>query len=124
MYNSLLYLFTHSKQRRAEQDPNSILNYYKKMVKLRKSDDLFTYGTYNLILEKHPAVYAYTRTLEEKTAVIISNLTDQPQEIDLGILAIAADDLKLANYEVEDHQVTSNLILKPFEARIYKWENE
>jgi len=102
-----------------KKDPDSILNFYKEMIKLRKSDDLYIYGTYDLIAEDHPAIYAYTRMLNTKKAIIISNMTNKTQQINLETLSVAANNLKLSNYQGISHHTTNKLELRPFEARIY-----
>ena len=104
-----------------ENDEDSILSFYKKMICLRKSDDLYTYGTYQLLLEEHPTVFVYTRTLEDKTAVIICNLGTAMETIDLGSLNISSQQLKLANYKVAAHVATHEITLKPFETRVYQF---
>ena len=39
--------------------------------------------------------------------------------VDLGQLSVSAEQLLLANMPVEDHAIVTELVLKPFEARIY-----
>lgn len=104
-----------------QQDESSVLHFYKKMIKLKKSDEIFTYGTYDLILEDHPAIYAYTRSLDVEKVVVFSNLTADTVtwEEDLSI-AFESNQLLLANYEVDNHDSTSILTLKPFETRVYR----
>ena len=58
-----------------EKDENSILNFYKKMIQLKKREDVFTYGIYDLLLEKDKQIYAYTRTGENTSMVVITNLS-------------------------------------------------
>ncbi len=89
------------------------------MIALRKSDDVFIYGKYELILENHPNVYAYLRILDGKSALVLCNLTDTETMVDLGQLSVSAEQLLLANMPVEDHAIVTELELKPFEARIY-----
>ena len=102
-----------------EEDSDSILNFYKEMVTLRKSDDVFMYGTYDLVQENHPEIYAYTRTLGEKHVVILCNLKGKDTSIDLENMSVSSDQLLLANIPVEEHESMSELSFKPFEARIY-----
>ena len=64
------------------KDKNSILNFYKKLIKLRKSNETFIYGKYELILKDHEQIYAYTRIHEEDKYIIICNLSDQIAEYD------------------------------------------
>jgi alpha-glucosidase len=104
-----------------EQDSNSILNFYKRMIRLRKENPIFTYGIYDLILEDDPSLYAYTRTLGEDQVVVLSNLTDEVVEVDkVAGISYESADLLLANYEVVPHDTTDTLQLAPYEARIYK----
>ena len=101
-------------------DPDSILNFYKAMIQLRKSDELYIHGVYELIAPDHPAVYAYTRTLDDKKAVIVANLTGESQEVSLDGLQVESKKMKLANYDVSEHDLLGILQLRPFEARIYE----
>ena len=102
-----------------EEDPDSILNFYKEMVTLRKSDDVFMYGTYDLVQENHPEIYAYTRTLGGKRVLILCNLKGKDTSIDLENISVSSDQLLLANITVEEHESMTELNFKPFEARIY-----
>ena len=102
-----------------EEDPDSILNFYKEMVTLRKSDDVFMYGTYDLVQENHPEIYAYTRTLGGKRVLILCNLKGKDTSIDLENISVSSDQLLLANIPVEEHESMTELNFKPFEARIY-----
>lgn len=102
-----------------EEDPDSILNFYKRMINLRKSDDVFMYGAYDLLFEDHPEIYAYTRTLGEKSVLILCNLTKKETLVNLESLSVSSEQLLLANVLVKEHESLSKLELKPFEARIY-----
>ena len=102
-----------------EEDPDSILNFYKEMIALRKSEDIFVYGTYDLVFEDHQEIYAYTRTLGEKRVLILCNLTNKQTSINLEKITVSTDQLLLSNIPVEEHESIQELTLKPFEARIY-----
>ncbi|APH05743.1 glycoside hydrolase family 13 protein [Bacillus weihaiensis] len=103
------------------QDETSVLHFYKKMISLKKTEEIFTYGMYDLILEDHPSIYAYTRTQGDDKVVIFTNLTDQTVswEGSLGF-TVSSSQLLLANYDIEEHDSVDVFTLKPFEARIYK----
>lgn len=102
-----------------EEDPDSILNFYKEMIALRKSEDIFVYGTYDLVFEDHQEIYAYTRILGEKRVLILCNLTNKQTSINLEKITVSTDQLLLSNIPVEEHESIQELTLKPFEARIY-----
>ena len=101
-------------------DEGSILNFYKKMIQLKKSHDVFTYGEYDLTLDNHPAIYAYTRTLDHEQVLILSNLTDQEVAFELEKMNLVFDQLMLSNYKVEEHEPMMKGTLKPYEARVYR----
>ena len=101
-------------------DEGSILNFYKKMIQLKKSHDVFTYGEYDLTLDNHPAIYAYTRTLDHEQVLILSNLTGQEVAFELEKMNLVFDQLMLSNYKVEEHEPMMKGTLKPYEARVYR----
>lgn len=56
-----------------EKDPNSILNYFRKMVQLRKTDPALIYGDFALVDTENPKVFAYTRTLNGRKLLVMLN---------------------------------------------------
>ncbi|UOQ45263.1 alpha-glucosidase [Halobacillus salinarum] len=98
--------------------PESILNFYKQMIDLKKRYELFTYGVYQLLMDNDPKVYAYSRTFENHKAYIITNLTDQEAEFHSPRL-LPYETLALANQTVEEHEPLNTFGLRPYEARIY-----
>jgi len=103
-----------------EEDPNSVLNFYKKMIAMRKENPILVYGEYNLILENHEQIFAYTRTFDKEKLLIMCNLSDLEAMYEYGDLELSYDGLMLSNYEVDSHNNISKLILKPYEARVYR----
>ena len=99
-------------------NPSSILNYYKAMIRLKKQYDLFTYGSYDLLMEEDPQIYAYTRTLGEKQALVMTNLTAQ-EAVFKGNKSLNNQALALSNRETEEHKNIQSVTLRPYEARVY-----
>ncbi|NKE04510.1 glycoside hydrolase family 13 protein [Mesobacillus selenatarsenatis] len=99
------------------QDPDSILHFYKKMIEMKKANEIFTYGTYDLVLEDHSQIYAYTRTMDDKQALVISNLTSEPAAFEFNGFPLESSQLLLNNYMVEEQE--SVFTLKPYETRVY-----
>jgi alpha-glucosidase len=106
-----------------EKDPDSILSFYKKMIKLKKDQDVFTYGTYDLLLEKDPQIYAYTRTDDKIKMLVITNLSSTEAKCSFEGTALNSEQLVLNNYEVESHKDKDLILLKPYEVRVYKVVN-
>ncbi|WP_368503005.1 alpha-glucosidase [Alkalihalophilus sp. As8PL] len=100
-----------------EKQADSILQYYKKMIKLRKSSDVLMYGNYDLLLPEHKEVYAYTRTLNDEKILVVVNLFATDAEVDLATIEVKEDtELLLGNYQ----EVGSVTTLRPYEARMYR----
>lgn len=100
-------------------EPDSVLAFYREMIKLRKQEEVFVYGEYNLILEDDTKVYGYTRTLENQEALVLCNLSEEEVEVDLEELKVSASQLRLQNYDVEAHENVAALRLEPYETRVY-----
>ncbi len=66
-----------------QQDPNSILSHYKRLIELRKKEDVLIDGSYIRLDKQHPQIYAYARQNDRDTLVVMSNFTDQPAQFDL-----------------------------------------
>ncbi|MCH1626143.1 glycoside hydrolase family 13 protein [Ferdinandcohnia quinoae] len=101
-------------------DSNSILAFYKKMIRLKKENKIFTYGSYDLLLEDDPQLYVYTRTLGEEKVIVIANLSEKKADFHVPTIIMNDEGLLLANYQVDHHSATDKLELKPYEARVYR----
>ncbi len=111
--------FTEINVEKQEQDEKSVLSFYKKMISLKKKNEVFTYGTYDLILEEDKQIYAYTRTLGEEKVVVITNLSKQDAAFE-STLTLNAQNLLLANKEVAAHGDVTSFKLQPYEDRVYR----
>ncbi len=67
-----------------EKDPNSCLNYFKKVVKLRKDNEVLVYGKYSLLDRENPSVYTYTRELNGKKILVLLNFSGKPATVNTG----------------------------------------
>lgn len=103
-----------------EKDENSVLNFYKKLIKLKKSNEALIYGVYDLILEEDRSIYAYTRTLNNDKFLIIANLTGENANYNYEREKLNSKDLLLNNYEVCEHNDLVEFTLKPYECRVYR----
>lgn len=102
------------------KDKDSVLSFYKRMIEMKKNNELFTYGVYDLILDEHHQIYAYTRTLEDEQVVVFTNLSTKDAICDDLDFTLNFDNLMLNNLPVTTHDDTSTIVLKPYEARVYK----
>ncbi|PHK49796.1 glycoside hydrolase family 13 protein [Staphylococcus edaphicus] len=101
-----------------ENDPDSILSFYKLLIQLKKSDEVYTYGIFDLVDPENEQVFAYTRTLDNKQVLVVANLTDQVASLDIpNNMKVNNENLVLENYKT--HSPNFNNIL-PFEAFVMK----
>ena len=58
-------------------DPDSVLSFYREMVRLRKSTRALVFGSYHDISGGHPRVYAYVRSEAAGRVVVVLNFSDE-----------------------------------------------
>jgi len=101
--------------------PNSIYYYYQKLIRLRKKNPIIVYGTYDLILETHEDIYAFTRTLQDERLLVMLNFTrNMPLFTIPTHLAFSEKELLISNYPVDPAEDIHQLTLRPYEARVYR----
>jgi oligo-1,6-glucosidase len=99
-----------------DKDPNSVLNHFRKMVKLRNANKVLVYGKYELLDKNNEDIYAYTRVLEGKKMLVLLNFTDQDSSITSPQIQQLAE-IQINNYNslaINNHTIT----LKPYQAVI------
>ncbi|HUO22551.1 MAG TPA: alpha-glucosidase [Caulobacteraceae bacterium] len=77
-------------------DPNSVLAHYRRLIALRKAEPALVFGAYRDLDPEHPAAYAFTRTLEGKSFLILSNFCRAELDYELPA-GIAIEDLVLSS---------------------------
>lgn len=79
-------------------DPDSIFNYYKKMIEILKTNEIVQFGDYQEYYEDSEALYVYKREYQGKRILVLCNFTDQ--EIDYDSTIVGADaKVLLGNYD-------------------------
>ncbi len=102
-------------------DPDSVFHYYRKLIRLRHEHPVIVYGTYDLLLDAHEEIYAYTRTLEEERLLVILNFGKGSPVFALPRdIPVSGQDLMISNYPVDAASDISVLTLRPYEARVYR----
>ncbi len=70
------------------QDPDSVLNFYRSLIGLRKKERTLIYGRYQLALAAHPQIYAYYRERDGERFLVLCNLSSKSaawSEADLSL---------------------------------------
>jgi oligo-1,6-glucosidase len=98
-----------------ENDANSCLNYFRKIVKLRKDNLVLVYGKYSLLDRNNKQVYAYTRELNGRKLLVLLNFSSTNANANTGI------DVSKAKILIDNYTSTNNSnSLRPYEAVLYE----
>lgn len=89
-------------------DTGSILNYYKRLIQLRKKTPTLVYGSYTDLLPDNEVIWAYSRKLDGVELLIFCNFSPYIQQLPL---AYSDGSVLISNYE--QPQLPQ---LRPFEA--------
>ncbi|WP_027417072.1 glycoside hydrolase family 13 protein [Aneurinibacillus terranovensis] len=106
---------------RALEDANSVFYHYKKLIELRKRHEIIVYGSYDLILEDHDSIFAYTRKLGKEELLVLNNFYQQETVFTLPPdIQFHSKELLISNYTVDVNQDIKEFLLRPYESRVYK----
>ncbi|MBE6143168.1 MAG: alpha-glucosidase [Erysipelotrichaceae bacterium] len=96
------------------KDPSSILNFYKKLLSLRKHSEYsptFVYGKFDSYLDDSTDVFVYSRTDNNYSLGVITNMTNKNVEVELPF---KYSKVLLSNYKKD--YFSNKLLLEPFES--------
>lgn len=121
------------------KDLQSVFHFWKRALALRKEHEVFVglsrtrklyyyayrafgqvYGDFQQLLIEHESVFAYTRSLDGTTAVILLNFTDKNVLLESVPSDVVDKDVIFSNYE--DAQAAPSIkgiTLRGYEGRIY-----
>ncbi len=100
---------------REENDPDSLLNFYRKAIALRKSLPVVRYGEYKEHFRRSKKLYVYTRETESQRLLVVCSFSEKPTKIKIpNRYNTEKGELILSNYNERDEK-----ILKPYETRVY-----
>lgn len=100
-------------------DPDSVFHYYRKLIALRKQEDIITEGSCQLLEPDHEKLYIYTRTLDTEKLLVICNFSKD--ETVYGIPAEFSNARVLIR-NLPGDQPEGTLRLRPYEAVVLKTE--
>ena len=67
------------------KDPDSIFNWYKRLLALRKSEPALRDGSYESVNDTDPNVFAFLRRSDDSTVLVALNFTAKAQTVQLAI---------------------------------------
>jgi oligo-1,6-glucosidase len=104
----------------AVADQDSVFHYYRRLIELRHTEPVVAHGDFTMLLPVDPKVYAFTRTLDDVTLLVLGNFSASAVSVDVpDPQAWARAELVLSNYPAA--LVDAGLPeLRPWEARVYR----
>ncbi|MGE6261624.1 alpha,alpha-phosphotrehalase [Aeromonas media] len=103
-------------------DPDSVFWHYRDLIALRKAHPIFTQGDYQELLAGNEQIWAYTRSANGQTLLVVSNFYGEPVEFALPAeLQTGEGRLLLGNYPDSPARPQS-CELRPYESLIWLME--
>ena len=103
--------------------PDSVLNFYKKMLKVRRENETVLRGSFELLMPEDKELFVYTRTLGGSKVLVACNYSGSERELTLPEpLRKMGGCLMLENYEeTKKKEFCSGeaLVLRPYEAAVW-----
>ena len=105
-----------------EEDPDSLLNFYRRLLRFRKEHPVVLRGDYVELMPEDRNLYVYERNLGGKKLLVICSFTEKqlrfqaPAGIELDEKALA-----LGNYET-NFVIANGFTTRPYELRVYLFE--
>lgn len=95
-----------------KDDGNSIFQFYRKLIRMRKEMEIITHGNFTLLHRDDDSVFAYTREYEDEKLTVYCNFSDREQQFDLP-----DGELLIGNYNsLESNEL---LVLRPYETAVF-----
>jgi oligo-1,6-glucosidase len=104
-----------------EKDANSPLQYFRKMINLRKSSPLLVYGQYTLLDKDNPNVYSYTRELNGEKCLVLLSFCNEGGTFQLPKGMKLGEEM-INNYSQKISAKDGKINLQPWQAVIVKIE--
>ncbi|MBR5520924.1 MAG: alpha-glucosidase [Oscillospiraceae bacterium] len=101
-----------------ETDENSVLNFYRQAVQLRKQLSCVRNGNYKEYGKLSSSFYTYSREDEKEKILVVCSFIGNAKKWNMPAgFDISKAELILANYENTD-----DTLLQPYETRVYYWK--
>ena len=101
-----------------ESDPDSVLNFYRKAIKLRKTLSAVRHGDYKEYFKNSSKLYVYSREDKRQKLLVVCSFTDEA----VKLKAPGGFDLSTAQCMLCNYNDTSSTSLRPYEVRVYLWD--
>jgi maltose alpha-D-glucosyltransferase/alpha-amylase len=117
------YGYRHVNAAEQRRDPNSLLNWMERIVRMRKEVPEVGWGAFEVLATRDPAVLAIRYDWRNNSVLFVHNLADTPREVAFSAGLPGPDGRMLVNLLTENHSQAAedgkhHLVL---EAHGYRW---
>ena len=103
----------------AVADPDSVFHHYRKLIELRKTEPAAAHGDFTMLLANDPVIYAFTRSYEATTLLVVANFSSS--DVDIAATELPDADAWLgAELLLGNYSDAATWTLRPWEARLYR----
>ncbi|RKN78049.1 glycoside hydrolase family 13 protein [Ulvibacterium marinum] len=103
-----------------ESEEDSVLNYFRRMIGVRKSNTTLIYGDYTLLAPQNEDIYAYTRSDSKNTFLVLLSFSIKQAKINLKQLDFEHAKLVISNDKAAKLKKDTRFVLEPYQAVIYQ----
>lgn len=103
-----------------ESDENSVLNFYRDLLKFRKSNEVLKDGSFKDLAAKHKKMFIYERKLKDKAYLVVCNFSNKKSGYNLKNYTFKNSKLMFKNYQNAPEKLDKNIECKPYETRVYE----
>jgi maltose alpha-D-glucosyltransferase / alpha-amylase len=97
------YSFQHVNVAAQRRDPNSLLNWMERIIRMRKEVPEIGWGDFSFLPSGAPEVIAMKYAWRNNSVLCVHNLSPKPQEVNLSVREEGEADCTLVNLLSEDH---------------------
>lgn len=105
-------------------DDTSVLAHYRRLVSLRHELPVVALGDFHMLLPEHEQLYAFTRTLDDETLLVVCNVGATPVDLAAALPLAVGARLVLGNLPDAEpvDAPDAAAVLRPWEARVLRTE--
>ncbi|RNA67130.1 alpha,alpha-phosphotrehalase [Alteribacter keqinensis] len=103
----------------ATANPDSVYHHYRKLIELRKTHDIITYGSYKLLMENDKQLFAYVREHGDERLLVVNNFYEEETTFESPVNVDGCEsEVLLSNYD-DSGSDPSSVTLRPYESVVY-----
>ena len=121
LWIDVIYNYKNINVEKQKNDPDSILNFYRTLISLRKKCKAISLGTTIPLAENHKSVYMYKRVYENQELLVINNFYGEKTEVELNFDTTGYTNILSNNNN--SRKLENKMKLEPYDSLIFYREN-